>query len=144
MESNKHHGLVKKMYNYVVDELDIEKSLVETDIFEVIGNVSRMSEGFVPDLYYKYNNELIIGEAKTGQDFEREHSLQQYQSYSNYLNKYSEEGYQCRFIIAVPWDTSITASRIIRKMFGYPNNTVEIIVFNEMGVYKKYEKNKVE
>lgn len=144
MESNKHHGLVKKMYDYVVNELDVEKSLVETDIFEVTGNVPRMPEGFVPDLYYKYKNDLIIGEAKTEPDIEREHSLQQYQSYSNYLIKYSEEGYRCRFIIAVPWDTTITASRIIRKIFDYPNGKVEIIIFNELGVYKKYEKNKVE
>ena len=132
------------MYDYVIDELDVEKSLIETDIFEVSGNVTRMPEGFVPDLYYKYNGKLIIGEAKTEPDIEREHSLQQYQSYSKYLKKHSEEGYGCVFIIAVPWDATITASRIIKKMFGYPNCDVKIIVFNEMGVYKKYEKNKVE
>lgn len=85
MESNKHHSLVKKMYDYVVEELDVEKRLVETDIFEVNGTVPRMSEGFVPDLYYNYNNQIIIGEAKTEQDMEREHSLQQYNSYSNFF-----------------------------------------------------------
>lgn len=144
MESNKHHSLVKKMYDYVINELDVEKLLVETDIFEVIGNVPRMLEGFVPDLYYNYNGNIIIGEAKTEPDIEREHSLQQYQSYSKYLKRYSEEGYRCVFIIAVPWDATITASRIIKKTFDYPNNNVEIMIFNEMGVYKKYEKNKVE
>lgn len=144
MESNKHHGLVKKMYEYVVRELDVEKGLVETDIFEVNGNVPRMPEGFVPDLYYMYNNQVIIGEAKTEQDMEREHSLQQYNSYSNFLHKYSSLGYKCIFIISVPWQASISAARIIRKIFNYPNCNIEIVVFNEMGVYKRYEKNKVE
>lgn len=144
MESNKHHSLVKKMYDYVVEGLDVEKRLVETDIFEVNGAVPRMSEGFVPDLYYNYNNQIIIGEAKTEQDMEREHSLQQYNSYSNFLHKYSLLGYDCIFIISVPWQASVSASRIIRKIFNYPNCNIELVIFNEMGVYKKYEKNKIE
>ena len=91
MESLKHHNLVKKMYEYIVNGENIVVSLIESDIFEVDGKVTRMPEGFIPDLYYKYNGLLIIGEAKTDKDFEREHSLQQYISYLKYLKKYSNE-----------------------------------------------------
>ena len=140
MESLKHHNLVKKMNEYIVNYENAEVSLVESDIFEVNGKVTRMPEGFVPDLYYKYNGLLIIGEAKTDSDFEREHSLQQYISYLKYLKKYSDE-YRCIFIIAVPWETTKTACRIINKL-AIENDKLEIIFINEMGVYKKYEKNK--
>lgn len=140
MESLKHHNLVKKMYEYIVNGENIVVSLIESDIFEVDGKVTRMPEGFIPDLYYKYNGLLIIGEAKTDKDFEREHSLQQYISYLKYLKKYSNEC-RCIFIIAVSWETTKTAFRIISKL-AIENDRIEIIFMNEMGVYKKYEKNK--
>ena len=138
MESLKHHNLVKEIYKYVISCKNVEKSLIESDIFEVSGNVTRMPEGFIPDLYYKYNNLLIIGEAKTDEDFQREHSMQQYISYLNCLKKYSSE-YMCIFIIAVPWQTTKTACRIINKLES-DNNNLKIVVINEMGVYRSYEK----
>lgn len=139
MESSKHHELVKKINEYVVNIENVEASLIESDIFEVSGKVTRMPEGFVPDLYYKYDNLLIVGEAKTDSDLEREHSLQQYVSYLNYLKKYFNK-YKCIFIIAVPWQTTKTAFKIIKKM-AINNEYLSIVVINEMGVYKTYEKN---
>ena len=98
MESLKHHNLVKKMNEYIVNYENAEISLVESDIFEVNGKVTRMPEGFVPDLYYKYNGLLIIGEAKTDSDFEREHSLQQYISYLKTLSNSRLIFTICRFV----------------------------------------------
>lgn len=141
MESNKHHSLVKKIYDYVKKLDKIEESLIECDIFEVKGNVTRMPEGSVPDVYYKYNNTLIIGEAKTDSDFERGHSFQQYESYIKYLKKYEEMGYNCIFIISVPWETSISAMRLIKKLIG--SNKIKGIIINELGVYREYEKNNI-
>ena len=139
MESNKHHSLVKKIYDYVKDLEGVEASLIECDIFEITGNVTSMPEGFVPDLFYKFNNNLIIGEAKTDSDFEREHSFQQYKSYINYLKKYTDMGYRCIFIISIPWETSISASKLIKKLIG--EQSIKGVVINELGVYKEYEKN---
>ena len=42
-----------------------------------------MQEGYVPDLYYKYNDLIIIGEAKTENDLERVHSINQFESLYN-------------------------------------------------------------
>lgn len=141
MESKKHHSLVKKIYEYVIENEKVEKSLIQSDIFEISGNVTRMPEGFVPDLYYKYENNIIIGEAKTDYDLDREHSILQFESYVKYMKKYVNYGYNCKIIIAVPWEASIAAARIIRKIINEEN--IDLIVLNELGVFRKYEKNSI-
>lgn len=141
MESKKHHSLVKKIYDYVIANEKAEKSLIQSDVFEISGNVTRMPEGFVPDLYYKYENRIIIGEAKTDYDLDREHSILQFESYVKYMKKYVNSGYNCKFIIAVPWEASIAAGRIIRKIIG--EESIDLIVLNESGVFRKYEKNSI-
>lgn len=141
MESKKHHSLVKIIYDYVIGNEEVEESLVQSDIFEIKGNVTRMPEGFVPDLYYKYDNKIILGEAKTDSDLDREHSILQFKSYINYLKRYSNLDYDCMFIIAVPWEASIAASRIIRRIINEEN--INLIVLNESGVFRKYEKNNI-
>jgi len=141
MESNKHHSLVKKIYEYVSSLDYIEDKLIESDIFEVNGNVTRTPEGYVPDLFYNHDNYFIIGEAKTDEDFEREHSLLQYKSYFNLIKEKRNMGYKCIFVIGVPWETTKAAIRLCNK---YTENiSVKIVVINELGVCKEYEKNSI-
>ena len=113
MESAVHHNLVKKIYNYVSTYPNIEKKLIESDIFEIKENVTRMLEGYIPDVYYNYNNITIIGEAKTENDLETAHSINQYISYLQHLKIHANNGSECVFIIAVPWQASISAYKII-------------------------------
>ena len=143
MESKAHHTLVKYIYRFVSSMNEIEKSLIESDIFEINGNVTRMNEGFVPDLYYNYNNYCIIGEAKTEGDLDREHSINQYKSYISHLEKKCSNGCKCLIVIAVPWSASITAYKIIKRIIGNKYG-IRLVVINELGVYKEYEKNSIE
>ena len=143
MESKAHHTLVKYIYNYVSNISNIKKELIESDIFEVNGNVTRMTEGFVPDVYYNYGNMCIIGEAKTEEDLEREHSINQYKSYIAHVEKKICNGSKAIIIVAVPWAASITAYKIFKKVIGN-NLGIKLIVLNELGVYKEYEKNSIE
>ncbi len=141
MESNKHHSLVKKIYEYVSSLDYIEDKLIESDIFEVNGNVTRTPEGYIPDLFYNHDKVFIIGEAKTDEDFEREHSLLQYKSYFSLIKEKSNMGYKCIFVIGVPWETTKAAIRLCNK--HAENTKVKIVVINELGVYKEYEKNNI-
>ncbi len=141
MESNKHHSLVKKIYEYVSTLGYIENKLIESDTFEVNGNVTRTLEGYIPDLFYSHDKILIIGEAKTDEDFEREHSLLQYKSYFNLIKEKSNMGYKCIFVIAVPWETTKAAIRLCNKLAE--NISVKIVIINELGVCKEYEKNSI-
>ena len=77
MESKAHHLLVKIIIDYALNSLGVKYNLIESDIFEVTGNITRMKEGYIPDFYYDYDNLTIIGEAKRESDLDREHSLKQ-------------------------------------------------------------------
>lgn len=138
MESSIHNNLVKKIYNYVSSYPNIEKKLIESDIFEVKGNITRMLEGYIPDVYYNYNNITIIGEAKTEKDLETVHSINQYKSYIRHLKIHADNGNECIFIIAIPWQASVSAYKIIKKLLS---KNIKLIIINEVGVYKEYEKN---
>ena len=143
MESKAHHTLVKYINKYVSNISGVVSSLIESDIFEISGNITRMSEGFIPDLYYNYDNLCIIGEAKTEEDLEREHSINQYKSYISHLEKKCSNGCKCLIVIAVPWGASITAYRIIKRIIN-DKKGIKLVVINELGVYKEYEKNSIE
>ena len=43
-------------------------------------------------------------------------------------------------IIATSWVASISAYKIFKKLLADENN-IKLIVLNELGVYKEYEKN---
>ena len=141
MESREHHQLVKILYNYVSSIASIESSLIESDIYEINGNVTHMAEGFVPDLYYNHNNITIIGEAKTEIDLEKEHSINQYKSYINHLDNKIKEGNKCILVMSVPWGTSVSAFKLLKRLI---NNNIILVVINELGEYKVYEKNNFE
>lgn len=130
--------MVKKIYNYVCSFQCIENTLVESDIYEIKGNVTRMPEGYVPDVYYNYKNIIIIGEAKSEKDLETSHSIEQYKSYIKYLNLHASNGKKCILIIATPWQASISAYKILKTLI---NKKIKLIIVNEVGVYKEYEKN---
>ena len=143
MESKAHHTLVKYIFKYVSNISDVETGLIESDIYEINGNVTRMKEGFVPDLYYNFNDFCIIGEAKTEDDLDREHSINQYKSYISHLEKKYSNGNKCLIVVAVPWGASITAYKIVKRIIG-DKIGIKLVIINELGVYREYEKNIVE
>ena len=49
MESKAHHLLVKIIIDYALNSLGVKYNLIESDIFEVTGNITRMKEGYIPD-----------------------------------------------------------------------------------------------
>jgi hypothetical protein len=130
MESLCHHRLVQILNRYVCNMDDIVSDFVSCDIFESRENPQRMPAGFVPDLYYNYKNKVIIGEAKTSLDFDKDHSIEQYRSYLQYCGLHSEDSL---FVLIVPWDTYISAKRLIRKLKGEKSN-FKIFIINDVGV----------
>lgn len=129
-ESRKHIDLVKIAYekistmipcsNVVFIECDSSDSSKPT---RVIGN-------FVPDIYYCYGNQLIIGEAKTVEDFDRKHSLQQYESYLFECENYP---FDSALVVSVPWQIQLTAKNYFKRWKIRNNGKTEILIINEMG-----------
>ena len=131
MESKAHIELVNRIMAYT-------KKLVPPSCFDLIicdsaGQNSdiRVIGNFIPDVYYRDNNCLIIGEAKTLDDFERKHSMEQFDAYLKECQVY---GNNSTLIIAVPWQLVVTAKNYFKRKKTIENYSFEIIIVNEIGM----------
>ncbi len=84
--------------------------------------------GFVPDVFVPNGpgGRLIIGEAKTTQDLERKHSLEQIETF---LHRCGQVQNSC-FLLAVPWHTVRLAESIVRQLrvrAGAENVSTEVL-----------------
>ena len=92
---------------------------------------TKVVKGYIPDIYFWHKDTLIIGEAKTINDFERQHSIEQFTAYLNECHNFSGNG---TLIVSVPWQMISTAKNFLRKMKrDLEIEDVEIIVINELG-----------
>lgn len=113
-ESLLHQQLVQQIIAETKNIVGKEKaSLIATDAVDSVVLPPLTEEGFRPDVYYHYNDILIIGEAKTSADIERLHSREQYESY---IKKCSLHQGRAVFIIAVPWMDHATINNILCKI----------------------------
>ena len=130
MESEAHIRLVNRIMEYAKRIIpETEQLLLQSDS---AGNNSeiRVLGNFVPDVYFCNNDMLIIGEAKTLDDFERKHSRAQFEAYLSECLLF--EGNSC-LIIAVPWQLMITAKNYFKRVKDQKKLDIQIIIINEMG-----------
>jgi len=101
--SKNHNQLVKALIEYVKDEFGKYGDLViYTDSSDsYLGESIPKIGNSLPDLYAHCNKEdlIIIGEAKTVNDVENRHSLEQYINYLEFCTKQNN----AILIFAVPW-----------------------------------------
>lgn len=121
-ESYKHQQLVKRVTDYVITLLPPkDKVFIEVDSPDT-KRPSAVIGGFIPDVNYDYKNYRIIGEAKTEQDFDRNHSRDQINAYIQALKAAKEEGKETALVISVPWQSSAQAFNYLkacRKKWDY-------------------------
>ena len=90
----------------------------------------RTKENFVPDLYYCHDGLLIIGEAKTAKDVDREHSISQYESYYDEAVRFNGKAI---LLFAIPWFTKGTVKNIIRRLNNEKKGNIEARFITEIG-----------
>ena len=129
-ESRKHVELVAVAVEYIKTILAPEfHAIIQYDSADssrptkVIGN-------YIPDVYYWHGDQLIIGEAKTINDFDRPHSRDQYGAYMQECKKFFG---RALLVISVPWEMVATAKNYFRRLKRDCDASVSIIVINEMG-----------
>ena len=70
-ESLQHRQLVKLIFDETLTIIGQDnKMLIASDAIDGLTLPPLTSEGFRPDIYYCFNDTLIIGEAKTSEDIE--------------------------------------------------------------------------
>lgn len=113
-ESEQHHRLVKIIINDIVEIVGRDQSsFIETDLPDGRPLPKLTQEGFRPDVMFQYKDMLIIGEAKTSNDVDTEHSKKQYESY---IRKCSLFHGKAILIIAVPWAEYATVYNIAQRI----------------------------
>ena len=133
-ESRNHIDLVSVAYRYALSlvQRDLE-SLVQADTADS-SKPTRVIGNFVPDVFFWNGEQLIIGEAKTFEDFDRPHSLAQYDAYMQECHDFPGTAI---LIISVPWQLVFTARNYFRRMKAKGDHHFRIIVVNEIGA--RYE-----
>ncbi len=133
-ESAVHMGYVTRIQGYVRSLLP-EQEYVHILVDSPYENDTppHVINNFRPDLYYCHNDYLIIGEAKTDDDFNRPHSLEQYLSYLNECKSFRGTSL---LILSGSWRISPSFANLMRNMQIQNSLHVRVVILNEMGVYK--------
>lgn len=126
-ESIEHITLVKCIEQYV-------KSSISRELYDFIeidnGGIkpSRVCN-YIPDIYFRWGDLLIIGEAKTINDFDRKHSKAQFEAYIDECRWFNGTS---TIIIAVPWVLVITAKNYFKAEKEKMNFGGKIIILTEL------------
>lgn len=129
-ESLTHHNYVKKIYFKVKNMIsDDELIFLKADLFDY-EKPSLVYGKFIPDVMFCHNDCLIIGEAKTLDDYKTEHSYNQYESYMRECKNFPGESY---FIICIPWTLFISAQNHFKLLKKKYNEKTKVIVLADNG-----------
>lgn len=129
-ESQKHINLVKIAWDYV-KEIVPEKTrgLIAYDSPDSDNQTPKIG-AYIPDIYYWHDDLLIIGEAKTVNDFENRHSFAQFDTYMNVCTDFFGNAI---LVVSVPWELNATAKNHFRKLKRSKNSSVKVVVLNDVG-----------
>lgn len=129
-ESRNHIELVAVAVKYI-------KTIVAPELHAIIqydsadsSRPTRVIGNFIPDVYFWHNDQLIIGEAKTINDFDRPHSLDQYEAYIKECKSFYGHS---TLVISVPWQVVATAKNYFRRLKKEFATDIPIIIINELG-----------
>jgi hypothetical protein len=134
-ESSKHSALVQTIIRYIGREhAQIAALGIVNDLSSPLhAEKPNRIEGFVPDVY-AFDAPLtivIIGEAKTRDDLETEHSRKQITAYLSFLC-HQQTGI---FILAVPWHIKRRALAIVEALRAETGATsVKTVVLDDMAL----------
>ena len=86
---------------------------------------------FRPDLYFCADNKLIIGEAKTIEDFERPHSKEQYKTYLQECKSYKGDSL---LILCSSWVVSLSYKTLIKSIKRQYGFNTKVLIISEEGI----------
>ena len=130
-ESAAHAGLVQAVIVYAETEFgDLAEFAVREDaVHPVRGERPPKIEGYVPDVFVTDvpTTKTLIGEAKTQQDIETDHSRRQISAFLSYLSK-TPRGI---FVLSVPLAAGATARRLLAQLNEpFAGATTRTVVLN--------------
>ena len=129
-ESYQHRSLVREIVSYLDTMPNICPDLIEADLEEYNTRTSRVVGGYFPDVFYKDSEKIIIGEAKSLNDFLTPHTESQISSYISEVLLFPG---QKHIIISVPFILSNTLFNYInRKLENVEEKGIHFHLINDM------------
>ena len=130
-ESIQHHQLVQILKKEVQAIVSSDQwGLIQMDSPESSSPPPKTIDGYRPDVYYQFENLLVIGEAKTSNDVETRHSRAQYASY---LKECANFDGQAFLIMVVPLLEQASVNNILRNLKKAFSGNYQIIVKGWLG-----------
>lgn len=129
-ESLTHHNYVKQIYDKAKSMISSDDSCyLKADLFGC-EKPSLIYGNYVPDVMFCNKGLMIIGEAKTLDDFKTEHSYGQYESYMKECRNFPGDSY---VIVCVPWPLFISAKNHFKLLKTRYSEKTKIIVLTDNG-----------
>ena len=130
-ESRCHMDLVKIIIDYVNSIIcDDERCFVAVDTPDSADKPDRLMDNYSPDLLLKTSEKLIIGEAKTDTDAEKQHSKLQYKSYINECKAFNG---MSLLVVCVELYEYNFIKNLLRNLKSDAEYTGKIVVLNSVG-----------
>jgi hypothetical protein len=107
-----------------------ELCFLKADLFDC-EKPSLIYDNCIPDVMFCYKGLMIIGEAKTLDDYNKKHSYRQFESYMRECQSFPGESY---IIICVPWPLFINAQNHFKLLKKKYNNKTSVIVISDNGL----------
>lgn len=85
-ESIMHMNLVRNIVEYISAMPSVMSELIESDLPEYSSRTTQALNKYYPDVYYRDNSSIIIGEAKTDNDINNKHTMSQLEAYIAHLS----------------------------------------------------------
>ena len=134
-ESSVHMLYVNQLLRFAKGLIPEEKhSLIFVDQPDSFQKPPRTSLNFIPDLYYRLNDFLLIGEAKTFNDVDTKHSRAQYEDYFNDALRF--EGTSV-LVFSIPLAAKGTIKNIMRRIVGNNSGKVTLFFITDLGIVEK-------
>jgi len=91
MESQAHKEYVQNAVDYIKRTFDVANSQIATDLGDASMLPPKSVDGFRADVYVNTPKYIIIGEAKTDNDVNNNHTLAQFASYVKEVKTFDKE-----------------------------------------------------
>lgn len=90
-----------------------------------------MIANYRPDLYFNHDNTLIIGEAKTVNDYETKHSKEQYVSYLQECQNFQGKAL---LVLCSSWTISLSYKTLIKYLKRQNGFDTKVVILSERGI----------
>lgn len=128
-ETSKHIDFVYLLKKVVENDKRIDLGLVYIDTPESRNNCPPIINGYKPDLYYEFDDILIIGEAKTKNDLNNKHTKSQLETY---ISMCANFGGDSMLLVAVPWTENAFASNLVNNILKKIGVSINFKIIDEI------------